>query len=65
MGLSVRPFVRPSIYQTFETFETSHIFRTMYARILKFHICVAYKKNKLTRMFCVFLPFLSYSSLWN
>ena len=34
----VHPFV------CFSAFETSHIFGTMYARILKFHICIAYEK---------------------
>ena len=28
----------------FSAFATSHIFGTMYARVLKFHICIAYEK---------------------
>ena len=36
LGLSVLPSVRYA-------FEISHIFGTMYARILKFHICIAYE----------------------
>ena len=37
LGLSVRPFAH-------HTFVTSHIFGTMYVRISKFHICIAYEK---------------------
>ena len=37
LGLSVCQSVH-------HTFETCHIFGTMYARILKFHTCIAYEK---------------------
>ena len=47
-GLSVCPIVRHG-------FETPHIFGTMYARILKFHMCIAYEK--LADPYC-FFPFL-------
>ena len=48
---SVLPSVRPSVCHVFET---PHIFGTIYARVLKFHICIAYKK-KLAGSYFVFL----------
>ena len=50
--------VRPSGRHTFQT---SHIFGTMYARILKLHICIAYEKLAAP----CFLSFLSDSSWWS
>ena len=58
LDLSVFLSVRPSVCHAFET---SHIFGTMYARILKFHICIAYEKFA-DRQFLSFLP---NSSWWN
>ena len=36
-------------------FETSHIFGTMYARILKFHICIVHEKLAIRHVFFSFL----------
>ena len=42
LGLSVRPFVHPAILHTFET---SHVFGDMYARVLKFVHALLMKKK--------------------
>ena len=54
----VRPSTRSSVHHAFAI---SHIFETMYFRILKLHICIAY--DKLADPYC--FSFLSDSSWWS
>ena len=49
---------------TSHAFETSHIFRIMYARILKFHVCIAYEKLPDSYFFFFFLVRFCTVELW-
>ena len=54
VSLSIPPFVHPYI-----TLLRPHIFGTLYAKILKFHVCIVYKKLAYAYFFLFFVVALS------